>query len=77
MVWVLNVIVEEFNYLIKYNYFTLFLNIFSSYSLIKLTVQPPHPAPVNLLPNAPFFVQMLVKRSMFSEEHSYNSLQDF
>lgn len=41
-----------------------------------LTQHPPHPAPVNLLPNAPFYLHKLVNSSNSKELQSYKSLQD-
>ena len=49
---------------------------FASYSGTNETVPPPQPAPVSLLPNAPFYLANLVKISIYSEEHSYKSLQE-
>jgi hypothetical protein len=36
----------------------------------RLTVQPPQPAPVSLLPNAPFFRAKEVISSIYAHEHS-------
>ena len=46
------------------------------YSGTKLTVKPPQPAPVNLLPIAPAFKAKLVSLSNYGQEHSYKFLQE-
>lgn len=49
---------------------------FASYSGTNDTVPPPQPAPVSLLPKAPFCLANFVKISIYSDEHSYKSLQE-
>lgn len=42
----------------------------------RLTVHPPQPAPVNLLPNAPYFSANDVTSSNYWHEHWYTSLHE-
>lgn len=43
---------------------------------MMLTVHPPQPAPVSLLPKAPFFLANSVSYSISGQEHSYRSLHE-
>ena len=60
----------------KYSFAITFMKLSALLSGTKLTVHPPHPAPVNRLPIAPFFKAKLVNSSSSGDEHSYKSLQD-